>query len=216
MIEQMWNIYYNMIDPKPTDKIICPITGGLDSRVTAWVLAKKNIPFISYYVYDEHTKQNLPYIKKIATICGVTKLHLIRAVTGQIKSDTAVSYLSKIYDLKRYIRYIPTCNDMITGLGISKKRHRNYWVNKNTQLQDIAVNYGEMVDSTGNQKWVGYCYSLPFSHRIFQKAYIQMINDYTPLGSIPRCFEGNQKPVRIDLGVLHYCFSRILQRIRGI
>lgn len=210
----MWQIYFDMIQPDKDDLIICPITGGLDSRVVAAVLAQKQVQFISYYVYDETSKKNLPYIKKIAAQCNVKNLHFIHAVNGESNPQTVVNYLSKTYNLKDYIKYIPLCNDMITGLGITKKRHRKYWSLKDIEIKEISKHYKKLVDCTCNQKWVGYCYSLPFTMRLFQRGYIKMINEFTDLGDIPRCFENNQEPVKIDRGTIYYVMKRVIQKFR--
>jgi len=198
---EMWNLLFNSVNPT-SDKIICPITGGLDSRVIAYILSRKRVRVVSYYIYSEATIHNFKHIERLCELCNV-KDHL------WIKSDFSnTDYINKKvgekYNLKKYQYYLPSFNDVTVGGALTKKKTRWVWVNKKIYYPHIEDTYKEVVKPTLNPRWLGYCHSLPRSQRFLQRLYIKMINEHTPLGEVPRCFERGEAPHPIDKGFLYY------------
>ena len=113
MIEkEMWDLLFNSVNPN-SDKIVCPITGGLDSRVIAYILSLKGVNVVSYYIYTDLTKHNFDAITELCKICNVKDNYFIYAEVDRV--ETAIKLMSKKYYLKKYQFYTPAFNNVITG-----------------------------------------------------------------------------------------------------
>lgn len=209
---EMWNLLYDATEVH-SDKIVCPVTGGLDSRVIAYILSLKNVEIISYYIYTEDTRQNFPHIDKILKECNVKFHHWIYAKEN--RRQAAIDYMSERYNLNEYDFYIPAYNNIVTGGNRSKKRDRAWWYNKKLETPYASRNYRKVINPTNNPKWIAYCYSLPYFQRFLQRAYINMVNDFTPLGDIPRCFEHGIAPIPMQ-NFAEYAAKFLTKKIREV
>ena len=201
--QEMWDLLMRLVDPQ-NDKIISPITGGLDSRVLVYILKLKGVRVSSYYIYSEYNKCNFKHIDQLCEMLEVREHTYLNRMdySWQGLKDWA----SAKYDLKKYDRYTFAYNNVITGGILSKKDNRRYWYGKeNWQKADWEGDYNQIVNMDVNPNWMGYCYSLPRHQRFLQKAYIRMINEFTPLGNIPRCFDlPGREPIHINRGFPYY------------
>lgn len=200
--KEMWDLLNKIVQPT-SDKIVCPITGGLDSRVLAYILSLKGVRVISYYIYNNVSHfENFRHIERLCEICNVEDHLFIGAKFEDM--DTVNRIVNTKYNTKEYQYYLPSFNDLTTGGSLTKKRDRWCWINKKIFYSSLEDNYKEVVKPTLNPRWLGYCYSLPRSQRFLQKAYIDMIKEYTPLASVPRCFERGETPHPLDKGFIYY------------
>lgn len=203
----MWQLYNEIVQPQ-VDKVVCPITGGLDSRVLAYVLKEKGVKVLSTYLYTSELEHNLRYTQQLASICEAQ--HDIKRVDHRPSTQRAViAALSEYYDSKHLEYWITPFNDMATGIGLRRYSHVDFWLtNANVTYPAIDSPYfSRIVAPTNDPRWIGFCYSLPKHQRLFQRCYIDMINEFTPLGEIPRCLDyPNQPPIAINKGMAHYIY----------
>ena len=90
-------------------------------------------------------------------------------------------------------------------------------MNKNIDL-DLDIyrkNYELVVDPTLNPKWISYCYNLPRYNKILQRSFIRMINQYTPLGRVPRCFDRGEDPIPINKSFTYYSIRFIKNKVNN-
>lgn len=217
--KQLWMLYNDIIQPE-VEKIVCPITGGLDSRLLAYILKLKGAKLVSYFLTSPKVNHNRNYAQKIADLCD--SKHFV--FQGSFSSPHSwvlfdgAKLLSRHYNLKEYDFYIPACNEIATGFSFNKENRRNFWLNdpelKYTSSKSVPKSpYRKIVDPTYNPRLVGFIHNLPLRQRIFQKCYIEMLQEYTPLGDIPRCNDRPYfKPMSIHKGQLNYIYNIIKLR----
>lgn len=215
--KEMWKLLNEITQPK-TDKIMCPITGGLDSRVIAYILKLKGVSVQSYYMETPYTFNNSEYTTKLSKLIGVEN-HKIITIENKHRCpiNDAVPYVSQCLDLAEYTFYLAGANGFITGNMLKRENTLRFWIEDPQRVFPSFLNvkspYKDIIDPTYNPKWVGYFYNLPLKERLFQNCYIKMINEFTPLGIIPRCFDyPNQKPIAINKGFIHYAIRMMKLR----
>ena len=109
--------------------------------------------------------------------------------------------------------------DVMAGMLKTRKKERKYFLQTYKEMEvEFWMNYapwGGIIRPFDDPNMVGYFLSLPRWQRLFERAYIKMLNKYLPeLAYIPRCFEkGTGSPTPVHLGLTTYLGYRLFDRM---
>jgi len=198
MIENLYKIHKESI-PDYEGKIWVNVTGGLDSRVLAYLISQKREIDFGFYYYGEETKHNLVHISNIVKQLDFNEFAYIKMdKAGYGQFDAAVERTGK--SPCKYTYVVNSYGDGISTRFTKKSRERKFYLNIYGDETDMPkTKFREIDMPLWNPRLVGYMHSLPRWQRWYQKAYIQMIKDYMPeIADIPRCFEFGHKPVKMN------------------
>lgn len=217
------------------DKICVPVSGGLDSRVLAGILARhRRIDLIfTIYYQDEN---NFEYAMEIAERLKPKRFLPVFFDSENIANDkhvisslpnpehnflsgnyTAIRKLNDVIDLSKYTVLVPYDLDIWTGIGVNlltlhkyveidlKQFIKSHEVNR-PQLQVWEQFFKKAINPFDDKDFINWCLSLPVSHRFNQRLYRKMISEYLPkLADIPR--EGTH--VAPNANELRYFYARL-------
>lgn len=218
-VDMMWEILNDAI-PTYKGKLCVPITGGLDSRVIAGIISKRQRIDLSYCFYDERTKFNWQHAAEIAKRLDVHNFYAIK-LGGKRRHRFIKDYLSVEplnYDLKEYTLIHGNHANTITGSRVTPLNYfrtfTDFWYQTvpdyDKSNEYLTTIFKRVEKPTWDPRFIGFCLSLPRRYRFMQYLYKEMIKKYLPdLADIPRCFESGSKPIQFQ-NHYRYFYERFL------
>ena len=239
MIDELLDTLYNKIEKSLSNvngKIFVPISGGLDSRVVAGILSKRQKIDLSYVYFNiDRDVRHVQYSSQIANKLNIEKYYVIPISNKEIDINfkkisswdlpknevfTAFTKLNGLVDLKEYTLYIPHGLEYMTGIHITQfdliyksknEKIDDWYLNKWRQFEERWVEkykiFFKNIITTWNEDLVSFCLDLPLKYRCNQKLYRRMIMKYLPeISSIPR----DCLNFRIDQGEFLYTLNRFM------
>jgi len=221
-IAVLWDLLNKQIDPKVDEKICIPITGGLDSRLIAGIIAQHREIDYGYFFASKYTQSSIPHVEKLMELCRVKKYDIVNM--GDITKDKAIDF-HRTHAMPDYVIYMNPCFSVLTGLHRTRKKDYKYLTDSlpNKRLvnsKDVYVGWKEVYDPLSTFELACTCLSMSRRERLFQSLHRKMLIRYLPeIANVPRCFEfGGGRPTPIDNDLI-YAYSRIrdrtLYKLRG-
>lgn len=210
--------------PKYDGKVCVPISGGLDSRVIAWLVSRNQKIDLAYCVHQYRFKDRraIGYAKRIANILGVKRFEQIIPPAKKGQHDTWVGnmMIRNLIDMSEYKIIIPMGLENMTGdlvniktiiTGKYKKEEKRFWEVVRPECQKRLEEKGE-INPLNNEPLMDFCKKLPLKYKIHQRLYRYMIKTYMPeVAYVPQ--EGTHDPAGImGLFYLWYYYKRLIKK----
>jgi len=215
-VSTLWDLLNKQIDIRFGEKICVPITGGLDSRMIAGIIAQHREIDYAYFFASDKTQSSIPHVMELMELCRVKDYDIINM--GKIVNSKVLEF-HRTHAKRDHVCYVNPCFSVLTGLHKTRKKDYEYFtesLRKRLINRDkLYVGWKIIYDPLSTFELAVTCLSMSRSERLFQSLHRKMLIRYLPdIAKVPRCFEyGSGKPTPIDNDFI-YAYSRIKDRLK--